>query len=305
MCCYYQLGLGVTKELALQLLQLPHLEYSTLTTWCINLQNLLTQNSDSSPKSEPTKSSPKLEEPPTRINQPTMSSPYQWITGSQRRTPLPALHTAHPSPISTSGLFQPSSLTTENLQSISVDHPIKPTPKETSVIPPSLPLPTSSYARASSKERRALVAAYLQQNPEPHDPQNDDKDDMPEIKAGLPRNFSRKEEDANLWLLTMKVYFAMNPSLYKEKEKNKILAFLNKMDTGRGKSFAEGWLMKCADPNIHDEDWNFEKIKADFKEKFIPTNWATKAQHAFTHMAMEEEPFKGDFHKFCWTDYIE
>ena len=69
---------------------------------------------------------------------------------------------------------------------------------------------------------------------------------MPELKASLPRNLSGKEEDANLWLLTMKVYFTMNSSLYEEK--NKILAFLNKMDTGHGKSFAKGWLMKCSSP---------------------------------------------------------
>ena len=53
---------------------------------------------------------------------------------------------------------------------------------------------------------------------------------MPELKAGLPRNFSGREEDANLWLLQMKAYFALNPLLYEEK--NRILAFLNKMDQG-------------------------------------------------------------------------
>ena len=98
---------------------------------------------------------------------------------------------------------------------------------------------------------------------------------MPELKASLPGNFSGKEEDANLWLLAMKAYFTMNPSLYEEK--NKILAFLNKMDAGRGKSFAKGWLMKCASPDIHDEDRTFNKIEADFIEKFIPSDQATKA----------------------------
>ena len=73
---------------------------------------------------------------------------------------------------------------------------------------------------------------YLQQNPNPVDPSahNDDDDEMPELTAGLSRNFSGKEEDTNIWLLAMKAYFAMNPSLYKEK--NKILVFLNKMDIG-------------------------------------------------------------------------
>ena len=75
---------------------------------------------------------------------------------------------------------------------------------------------------------------------------------MPELKASLPKNFSSRQENTNLWLLTMKAYFAMNPTLYDEK--NKILVFLNKMDVGQGQSFTEGWLMKCADQNIKDKD---------------------------------------------------
>ena len=116
---------------------------------------------------------------------------------------------------------------TENLQSVPIDFPTEPIPEETPVPPPF----SSSYTRATSEEQRALVAAYLQQNPKPQ-PLKDDNDDMPEIKAGLPRNFSRKGEDANLWLLAMKAYFTMNPSLYGNKEKNKILVLLNKMDAG-------------------------------------------------------------------------
>ena len=94
----------------------------------------------------------------------------------------------------------------------------------------------------------------------------------------------------------MKAYFALNPSLYQEK--NKILAFLNKMDKGRGKSFSEGWLLKCADPNIKDEDRTFDKIKADFVEKFIPTDRASRSCHSLSTMKMEDPPFNGDFHKF-------
>ena len=119
---------------------------------------------------------------------------------------------------------------------------------------------------------------------------------MPELKAGLPRNFSGREEDANLWLLQMKAYFTLNPSLYEEK--NHILAFLNKMDAGQGKSFSEGWLMKCTDSNIKDEDQTFLKIEADFIEKFIPSDHASKARHSLAHMQMEGEPFHSDFHKF-------
>ena len=88
----------------------------------------------------------------------------------------------------------------------------------------------------------------------------------------------------------------MNPSLYKEK--NKILAFLNKMDAGHSHSFTEGWLMKCADEIIKDENQTFAKIEANFIEKFIPSNWASRAQHSLADMKMEGKPFKGDFHKF-------
>ena len=100
------------------------------------------------------------------------------------------------------------------------------------------------------------MASYLQEHPNPEldnlEPIELDENEMPELKAGLPGNFSRTEEDANLWLLQMKAYFTLNPALYQEK--NKILAFLNKMDKGRGKSFSEGWLIACADPNVKDED---------------------------------------------------
>ena len=144
-----------------------------------------------------------------------------------------------------------------------------------------------------------MVENYLQEHPEPVDPQpiNSDEDNkMLELKAGLPGNFSGKEEDANLWLLQMKAYFALNLSLYEEK--NKILAFLNKMDQGRGKSFSEGWLMACANPKIKTEDRTFEKIEADFVEKFIPTDRASHSQHALSLMKMEDPPFNRDFHKF-------
>ena len=119
---------------------------------------------------------------------------------------------------------------------------------------------------------------------------------MPELKAGLPGNFSGTEEDANLWLLQMKAYFALNPALYQEKAK--ILVFLNKMDKGRGKSFSEGWLIKCTDPEVKDEDRTFEKIEEDFIEKFIPTDQASRSRHSLSTMKMEDPPFNGDFHKF-------
>ena len=117
---------------------------------------------------------------------------------------------------------------------------------------------------------------------------------MPEIKAGLPGNFSGNEEDANLWLLSMKAYFALNLVLYKDKPWNKLLAFLNKMDQGWGKSFTEGWLMKCA--NLVYADTTFEKVEEDFKEKFIPTDQALQSWHLLVNLKQDDPCFTGDFH---------
>ena len=231
-----------------------------------------------------------------------MSSPYQRIAGSQQRTPSPAIPTLRPTP--PTGLFRtasppPLNPPTETLTSISISPEDIPTvaPEQTSTPE----VFRTTYTRATSEERRAIVTSYLREhpNPEPNDPEPielDEENEMPELKAGLPGNFSGTEEDANLWLLQMKAYFALNPSLYQEK--NKILAFLNKMDKGRGKSFSEGWLIACADPNVKDEDRTFDKTKADFVEKFIPTDRASRSRHSLSTMRMEDPPFNGDFHKF-------
>ena len=60
-----------------------------------------------------------------------------------------------------------------------------------------------------------------------------------EIKAGLPEDFSGKNEDAMRWLLAMNAYFGMNDEICKDK-KNIVLVFLNKMSKGRGGTFSEG-----------------------------------------------------------------
>ena len=186
----------------------------------------------------------------------------------------------------------------KQVQSISIDLSNEQIPS-TSTKNPQLPSSEPpefhfSYFQANPDEWQALIAVYFQEHP-PTNP-DDNNDTMPELKAGLSRNFSGWEEDANLWLLAMKAYFAMNPSLYEEK--NWILAFLNKMDAGCGKSFAKGWLMKCTNKTIKDKDQTFAKIEANFIGKFIPSDQASKAWHTIIHMQMEDEAFKGDFHKF-------
>ena len=70
-----------------------------------------------------------------------------------------------------------------------------------------------------------------------------------EFKAGLPEDFSGRNEDAMRWLLAMKAYFVINERVYTE-DATTVLIFLNKLSRGRGATFAEGWYMKLANPGI-------------------------------------------------------
>ena len=66
-----------------------------------------------------------------------------------------------------------------------------------------------------------------------------------EFKAGLPEDFSEKNDDATRWLLAMKSYFVINTGIYMD-DTTTILIFLKKLSKGRGATFAEGWYMKLA-----------------------------------------------------------
>ena len=90
-----------------------------------------------------------------------------------------------------------------------------------------------------------------------------------EIKAGLPEDFSGKNQDAMCWLLAMKAYFRMNQEIYKD-EKNVVLVFLNKMSKGRGGTFAKGWYLKLINEAIPEGEKMFKKLSDAFKETFIP-----------------------------------
>ena len=89
-----------------------------------------------------------------------------------------------------------------------------------------------------------------------------------EFKAGLPEDFSGKNDDAMCWLLAMKAYFIINERLY-TKDATTILIFLNKLSKGRGATFAEGWSMKLANPAIPDSKKTFKKLCKAFEEAFI------------------------------------
>ena len=89
-----------------------------------------------------------------------------------------------------------------------------------------------------------------------------------EIKAGLPDDFSGKNEDAMRWLLSMKAYFGMNKEIYKD-EKNIVLVFLNKMSKERGGTFTNGWYIKLVNPAIPESKKTFKKLCNAFEETFI------------------------------------
>ena len=90
-----------------------------------------------------------------------------------------------------------------------------------------------------------------------------------EFKAGLPEDFSGKNDDAMHWLLAMKAYFTMNNEIYKE-EKTTVLIFLHKLSKGRGSTFAEGWYLKLANPANPESEKTFKKLCRAFEEAFIP-----------------------------------
>ena len=83
-----------------------------------------------------------------------------------------------------------------------------------------------------------------------------------ELTAGLPKDFSGKEEDAMRWILAMTAYFIINEDTYNEKAQ--ILIMLNKMSTGRGATFAKGWYLKLANNDIPSDQKTFLKLNKDF-----------------------------------------
>ena len=100
-------------------------------------------------------------------------------------------------------------------------------------------------------------------------------DEGVELTAGLPGDFSGKEEDATRWILAMKAYFIINRDTYDEKAQT--LVTLNKMNTGRGATFTEGWYLKLANNNIPLEQKTFMKLDEDFHQTFVPKDLEDQA----------------------------
>jgi len=117
-----------------------------------------------------------------------------------------------------------------------------------------------------------------------------------DVKAGLPEDFSGRNEDARRWILAMSTYFNMCGPRYTKKQMKLIL--LNKMSKGRGANFSEGWLSKIADDTILEELKSKELIVHDFEKVFLPTDKTSRARAALADLCMEGPPFRGDFHRF-------
>ena len=116
-----------------------------------------------------------------------------------------------------------------------------------------------------------------------------------EFKAGLPDDFSGRNEDATRWLLAMKAYFVINERVYTE-DATTVLIFLNKLSKGRGATFAEGWYMKRANPGSPDSEKTFKKLCKAFEEAFIPKDLKDTPRQTVYSLCMDK--FRGDFDKY-------
>ena len=116
-----------------------------------------------------------------------------------------------------------------------------------------------------------------------------------EFKAGLPEDFSGKNDNATQCLLAMKAYFVINEKIYTE-DATTVLIFLNKLSKGRGATFAEGWYMKLANPQIPDSEKTFKKLCRAFEEAFVPKDLKDRARQMVYSLSMDK--FNGDFNKY-------
>ena len=106
-----------------------------------------------------------------------------------------------------------------------------------------------------------------------------------ELTAGLSKDFSGKEEDAMRWILAMTAYFIINEDTYNEKAQ--ILIMLNKMSTGRGATFAEGWYLKLTNNDIPSDQKTFLKLNKDFHRAFIQKDLEDRACQEVYSLTME------------------
>ena len=115
------------------------------------------------------------------------------------------------------------------------------------------------------------------------------------FKAGLPKDFSGKNDNATRWLLAMKAYFVINEKVYTE-DATSVLIFLNKLSKGRGATFAEGWYMKLANPGIPDSEKTSKKLCKAFEEAFVPKDLKDQACQTVYSLSMDQ--FNRDFDEY-------
>ena len=116
-----------------------------------------------------------------------------------------------------------------------------------------------------------------------------------EFKAGLPEDFSGKNDDATRWLLAMKAYFVINERVY-TKDTTTVLIFLNKLSKGRGATFTEGWYMKLANPGIPNSEKTFKNLCKAFEEAFVPRDLKDQARQTVYSLNMDQ--FNRDFDEY-------
>ena len=116
-----------------------------------------------------------------------------------------------------------------------------------------------------------------------------------EMKAGLPEDFSRKNEDTTCWLRAMKAYFIMNEEIY-HNEKHMVMVLLSKMSKGRGATFTEGWYLKLSNNKVPKDKKTFKKICTAFEETFILKD--LKDQACQTIYSLNMDQFNGNFDKY-------
>ena len=116
-----------------------------------------------------------------------------------------------------------------------------------------------------------------------------------EFKAGLPEDFSGKNNDATHWLLAMKAYFVINATIYMD-DATTVLIFLNKLSKGRGATFAEGWYMKLANLVIPESKKTFKTLCKAFEEAFVLKDIKDQAHQTVYSLSMDQ--FNGNFNEY-------
>ena len=246
---------------------------------------------------------------PTQSRTPTIWNPP--VCGTARPPSRPSSTTSTPRPASSHrislGLYQPETGSTSREGGDRRIH----SPWRNSNIPPQCELPAALEPLAITIT--ILPKPSLEPVPDPnitltseskgetYEPAEDNRMEVAlmsrptEFKAGLPENFSGKNDDSTCWLLAMKAYFVINEKVYTE-DVTTILIFLNKLSKGRGATFTKGWYMKLANLAIPDSEKTFKKICKAFEEAFVPKD--VKDQACQTVYSLSMDQFNGDFDEY-------